>query len=88
MEEMCMKRELLPFTSALLATTALSFATAAAQTCAVPPGVVLPDTTITAVQSVPAGTYTAPNGEVFQNLPAFCRVAGLSKTHPYLERPL
>jgi tannase/feruloyl esterase len=35
----------------------------------------LPDTTITAAQSTPAGTYTAPNGEVFKNMPAFCRVA-------------
>jgi len=32
-------------------------------------------TTITAAQSIPAGTYTAPDGEVFQNMPAFCRVA-------------
>src|SRR5580704_9089299 len=35
----------------------------------------LPDTTITAAQSIPAGTYTAPNGEVFKNMPAFCRLA-------------
>ena len=32
-------------------------------------------TTITAAQSIPAGTYRAPNGEVFTNMPAFCRVA-------------
>jgi feruloyl esterase len=32
-------------------------------------------TTITAAQSIPAGTYTAPDGEVFKNMPAFCRVA-------------
>jgi feruloyl esterase len=35
----------------------------------------LPETTITAAQSIPAGTYTAPNGQVFTNMPAFCRVA-------------
>jgi feruloyl esterase len=35
----------------------------------------LPDTTITAAQLIPAGTYTAPDGEVFNNLPAFCRIA-------------
>ena len=35
----------------------------------------LPETTITAAQSIPAGTYTAPNGQVFTHLPAFCRVA-------------
>src|SRR5580693_1773000 len=56
MEEISMKRNILPFTAALLTTTALSYAAAAAATCAVPAGIVLPDTTITAVQSVPAGT--------------------------------
>ena len=35
----------------------------------------LPDTTITAAQSVLTGTFTAPNGQVFDGLPAFCRVA-------------
>ncbi|HMD65110.1 MAG TPA: tannase/feruloyl esterase family alpha/beta hydrolase, partial [Stellaceae bacterium] len=35
----------------------------------------LPDTTITAAQSIAAGTYTAPDGEVFTDLPAFCRIA-------------
>jgi feruloyl esterase len=40
-----------------------------------PGSLVLPDTTVTAAQLVPAGTYTAPDGEVFTNMPAFCRVA-------------
>jgi feruloyl esterase len=35
----------------------------------------LPDTKITAAQLVPAGTYAAPDGEVFNNLPSFCRIA-------------
>jgi feruloyl esterase len=35
----------------------------------------LRDTTITAAESVASGTYTAPDGEVFTNLPAFCRIA-------------
>ena len=48
---------------------------AAAATCASLAGLALPDTTITAAQSIPAGTYTAPDGEVFTNLPAFCRIA-------------
>jgi feruloyl esterase len=48
---------------------------AAAATCASLAGLALPDTTITAAQSVAAGTYTAPDGEVFTNLPAFCRIA-------------
>ena len=29
---------------------------------------------ITAAQAIPAGAYTAPNGVVYPNLPAFCRV--------------
>src|SRR5271165_7016922 len=48
---------------------------AAAATCASLAGLVLPDTTITAAQSIAAGTYTAPDGEVFTDLPAFCRIA-------------
>jgi feruloyl esterase len=48
---------------------------AVAKTCASLAGLALPDTTITAAQPVPAGTYTAPDGEVFTNLPAFCRMA-------------
>jgi feruloyl esterase len=48
---------------------------AAAATCAGLASLVLPDTTITAAQPIPAGTYTAPDGAVFTNLPAFCRVA-------------
>jgi feruloyl esterase len=49
--------------------------TAAASTCASLAGLLLLDAAITAAQSVPAGTYTAPDGEVFTNMPAFCRVA-------------
>jgi feruloyl esterase len=30
-----------------------------------------------AAQLIPAGTYTAPDGEVFTNLPAFCRIAAM-----------
>jgi len=48
---------------------------AAAATCASLAGLMLPDTTITAAQSVAAGTYTAPNGQVFTDLPGFCRIA-------------
>src|SRR5262245_38038101 len=48
---------------------------AAAGTCEGLAGLVLPDTTITIAQQVPAGTYTAPDGTVFTNLSAFCRVA-------------
>jgi len=48
---------------------------AGAATCASLAGLALDDTAITAAQSIPAGTYTAPDGEVFAGLPAFCRVA-------------
>ncbi len=57
-----------------------AFATAGARqasagTCESLVSLKLTDTTITAAQSISAGTYTAPNGEVFENMPAFCRVA-------------
>jgi len=41
----------------------------------------LPDTTITQAEPVAAGAFTPPKGVtgVFQNLPAFCRVAGSIK---------
>ena len=48
---------------------------AAAVTCESLVSLKLTNTTITAAQSIPAGTYTAPDGQVFTNMPAFCRVA-------------
>src|SRR5580700_992819 len=59
---------------------ALVFATfaadrAAAATCESLASLKLPETTITVAQSIPAGTYIAPNGQVFTDMPAFCRVA-------------
>jgi len=41
--------------------------------------VILPDTTITIAQSVPAGSFTPPYGNALDKLPAFCRVAGVIK---------
>jgi feruloyl esterase len=63
--------------SAALVTSLVSIPAtpAAAATCVSLAGLALPDTTITAAQSVAAGTYTAPDGEVFTNLPGFCRIA-------------
>jgi feruloyl esterase len=55
---------------------------AAAASCASLAGLSLPNVTITAAQSVPAGTFTAANGQVFQNLPAFCRVAAFATPTP------
>jgi feruloyl esterase len=64
------------FSAALLTSLVCIGATpAAGATCASLAGLVLPDTTITAAVPVAAGTYTAPNGQVFVNLPAFCRIA-------------
>lgn len=64
------------FSTALLTSLVGIGATpAAAATCASLATLALPDTTITAAQSVAAGTYTAPNGQVFTNLPGFCRIA-------------
>src|SRR5579863_1243766 len=48
---------------------------ATATTCASLRSLKLPETKITAAQSIPAGTYAAPDGQVFTNMPAFCRVA-------------
>jgi len=48
----------------------------AASTCESLATLPLPSTTIITAASVPAGTFTAPDGSVFLNLPAFCRVAG------------
>ncbi len=69
--------------------TALAFACAAfaaapvhAAPCSSLTGLSLPHATITAAQSVPAGSYKAPNGQTFANLPAFCRVAVNSAPSP------
>ncbi len=48
----------------------------AASTCEALANLSLPDTAIATAVSVPAGSYTAPDGTSFPNLPAFCRVAG------------
>src|ERR1700741_733001 len=37
-----------------------------------------PNTTITIAQTVPVGTFVAPDGETFTGLPQFCRVAGFT----------
>ena len=49
---------------------------AAADTCSnLATSLNLTDITVTAAQTVPAGNYTAANGQTFQNLPTFCRIA-------------
>lgn len=60
--------------------TALAIAPAAhAATCESLSSLVLPNTTITAAQSVPAGPFTTPYNATLINLPAFCRVAATLK---------
>jgi len=46
-------------------------------TCESLAGTALPDTAITAAESIPAGAFTPPYGNAIQKLPAFCRVAGV-----------
>ena len=48
---------------------------AGAATCESLTSLTLPNVTITAAQTIPAGNYTAANGQTFSNLPTFCRVA-------------
>src|SRR5262249_19577690 len=50
-------------------------ATTAAASCLSLSALSLPDTLITAAQSITAGTYIAPDGTALPNLPAFCRIA-------------
>src|ERR1700760_4030518 len=46
-----------------------------ADTCSNLTSFSLPDITVTAAPTIPPGNYTAANGQTFQNLPTFCRVA-------------
>ena len=57
----------------MLAGTA--FKTAAAVTCEAFANAMIPNGSVTAAQSIPAGNYTAPSGAVYPSLPAFCRIA-------------
>jgi hypothetical protein len=58
-----------------------SGSSAAAQSCEKLADLKLPNTTITAAQSVAAGAFTPANGPAaaFKDLPAFCRVTGVIK---------
>ena len=61
----------------------LAFAhTAEAGTCESLSGIKVANTTITTATSVPAGTYVAPDGSSYPNMPAFCRVAATVSTLP------
>src|SRR5437762_1614385 len=41
--------------------------------------VALPDTTISIAENVPGPSFTPPSGAPLTGLPAFCRVAGVTK---------
>jgi feruloyl esterase len=62
--------------AALLA--AASAGSAAAATCESLTGLTVPNTTITLANSFAGGTFTAPNGQKFANMPAFCQVHGIA----------
>jgi feruloyl esterase len=68
-------------TSLLLISSAVSVAmtavtaSARGETCESLASLSLPNITISAAQSIPAGNYTAANNQTFTNLPTFCRVA-------------
>jgi len=63
-------------TAALLATGATGAKPAdAALPCAMFAGSQLPNWTITTAEPIAAGSYTAPDGQIFKDLPAFCRIA-------------
>src|SRR5579863_6768820 len=64
---------------ALFALVASGPARALAADCEALSKLTLASTTITEARSVPAGTFTPPEGKALPNLPAFCRVAGLIK---------
>jgi len=66
---------------AVLPLSALTFASASAATCEGLAELKLPNTTITAAQSVAPGAFAPPAGSPgpYKDLPAFCRVAGVIK---------
>jgi feruloyl esterase len=55
---------------------------AAIGSCASLAAAKFPNTTITTAVAVPAGTFNAPDGEVVQGLPQFCRVHGVVRPVP------
>lgn len=69
------------FSLILLAAVSFSSRTVAAQTCERLASLKLENTTITAAQSVAAGSFTPPTGSAapYSELPAFCRVTGMIK---------
>ena len=76
-----MVRRISPLAALAAAAAAWSAAPAHAATCTSLTSLSLPHATVTLAQSVPAGSFTV-GGQVFNNLPAFCRVAVVSTPSP------
>jgi hypothetical protein len=67
-------------TFSALAVLLISCASSAlAATCESMVGVALPNATITLAKSIPAGSFTPPQGKAIEDLPAFCEVHGILK---------
>ncbi|HEY7303035.1 MAG TPA: tannase/feruloyl esterase family alpha/beta hydrolase [Bryobacteraceae bacterium] len=64
---------------ATIAIAALIALPAGAADCKSLSGLALPNTQVTVAEAVPAGNFTPPYGKPLDKLPAFCRVAGISK---------
>lgn len=68
--------------AALMSSVAFAPTASLAATCESLINAQVANTTITAAQSVPAGTYVAPDGTNVGAMPAFCRVAATVSTQP------
>lgn len=75
------RRFCLTFSAIIVAALTCGLRSVAAQTCEKLADLKLPNTTITAAQSVAAGAFAPPAGATtpYKELPAFCRVAGVIK---------
>ncbi len=69
----------------LLAVWLMPSAALAANDCAGLAKLTLTNTTITSAESVAAGAFSPPGGKPMSGIPAFCRVAGVSKPSPESE---
>ena len=66
---------LLACAAALLASVPMAAQAAGSKACLALVNVLLDNGNVTAAQLIPAGSYLAPDGNTYANLPAFCRVA-------------
>jgi hypothetical protein len=64
---------------AAAAAMALTGAERAHAACVAPTDLDVPNASVTSVEEIPAGSYRAPNGVTYDNLPGFCRVLGAAR---------